>query len=327
LNLNLKSKSGSSQEGVPAIGGRKLRVAVLSGGIGPEREISLESGRYVREGLLEAGVDVRLSDVAPERLGVLEEAGVDVFFLALHGPFGEDGGLQAVLERKGLCYTGSDSVASRLAFDKMAAKEVFARAGVATPAAVEYNQESSLEGLSDMGTRFVVKPVCCGSSIGVSLVDGAAEAARAAVEIRRNQGRSMVEAFIEGREITAAVFAGRVFPLLEVVSNGVFYDYNAKYLDGGTRYLFDTVSDPAVRGRVESAALACYRALDCKSFARVDFILDPSGVPWALEVNTIPGLTGHSLVPMSAARAGWSMSRFCMEVVSEALCLWSSSAR
>jgi len=297
----------------------QTRVAVLRGGVGREREVSLESGRCVAEAMQRAGFDVVTSDIRPDDMQVLDRKDIDVFFLALHGEFGEDGQLQRVFEERGLVYTGSGPEASRLAFDKMASKRLFAGAGVVVPAVVEFTRmmkpgelENRLQGL---GERFVVKPIRQGSSVGVHVVDSRNEAVATAQRVLAEFGDCMVESFIRGRELTVGVLGRQALPIIEIRSKTGFYDYQAKYVDQRTEYLFDTIEDPAMRTRVQLAALACFDALGCRDFARVDFILSEDGTPYALEANTIPGFTTHSLLPKAAAKIGLSMSDLCARIV------------
>jgi len=298
---------------------RPLRVAVLRGGIGREREVSLESGRCVAEALQQGGLEVVDSDVRPDDLRILDNGDMDVFFLALHGEFGEDGRLQQILEDRGLVYTGCDPKASRLAFDKVASKRLLAAAGVDVPWHVEVREGESpselKERLRGLGERFVVKPVRQGSSVGVYIIKGVAEAIEAAGRVLDEFGDCMIERFVPGRELTVGVLGRQTLPIIEIRSKSGFYDYHAKYVDDRTEYLFDTLEDEPTRARIHESALACFDALGCRDFARVDFILADDGTPYALEVNTIPGFTTHSLLPKAAARIGLSMSKLCVGII------------
>jgi D-alanine-D-alanine ligase len=301
----------------------RMKVAVLRGGVGREREVSLESGRCVAEAMQRAGLDVVVSDIRPDDMQVLDRRDIGVFFLALHGEFGEDGQLQRVFEDRGLVYTGSGPEASRLAFDKMASKRRFVEAGVQVPAVVEFTRdmgpvdlEKQLKGL---GERLVVKPIRQGSSVGVHVVDSLGEAVDFARQVLDEFGDCMVESFIQGRELTVGVLGRQALPIIEIRSKTGFYDYQAKYVDDRTEYFFDTVEDRDLQARVQRAALACFEALGCRDFARVDFILSEDGTPYALEVNTIPGFTTHSLLPKAAAKVGLSMSDLCVRIVRTAL--------
>ncbi|MBP7052386.1 MAG: D-alanine--D-alanine ligase [Phycisphaerae bacterium] len=300
-----------------------MKVAVLRGGVGREREVSLESGRCVAEALREGGLDVVVSDIRPDDMQILDSTDVDVFFLALHGEFGEDGQLQQVFEDRGLVYTGCDPAASRLAFDKMASKRLFRAAGVAVPAVVEFGPGADPSGLDTqlkgLGQRFVVKPLRQGSSVGVHMVNSRDEAVATACAVRDEFGDCMIESFVEGREVTVGVLGRQPLSIIEIRSKTGFYDYHAKYVDDRTEYLFDTIEDEAVRTRVADAAMACFDALGCRDFSRVDFIVSQDGTPYALEVNTIPGFTTHSLLPKAAGKIGLSMSELCVRIVQTAL--------
>jgi D-alanine-D-alanine ligase len=297
----------------------QLRVAVLRGGVGREREVSLESGRCVAEALRQGGVDVMTSDIRPDDMTILDRKDIDVFFLALHGEFGEDGQLQQVFEDRGLVYTGCGPEASRLAFDKIASKRLFAAAGVPVPAVVEFapgGDPAKLDGqLKPLGERFVVKPIRQGSSVGVYVVKSRSDAVAVARKVVEEFGDCMVESFVVGREVTVGVLDRRPLPIIEIRSKTGFYDYQAKYIDDRTEYLFDTIEDEAVRARIANAAMTCFDALGCRDFSRIDFIVTEDGTPYALEANTIPGFTTHSLLPKAAAKVGIPMSELCVRIV------------
>ena len=305
-----------------------LKVAVLAGGIGEERNISIQSGSCVAEALRKADFNVVTADIGPDNTDILEDGSIDVFFIALHGKFGEDGRLQQILEEKSLIYTGSGPTASRLAFDKMAGKKAFAKTGTATPKAIKFDDRMGAKELErelpQLGNRFVVKPVRQGSAIGVSIVDDPKSAVAAAGECSAKFGDCMIEEYIAGREITVGILENRALPIIEIKSKTGFYDYQAKYLDERTEYLFDTIDDAALADKIATAALDCFDALGCRHFARADFILGKNGIPYVLEINTIPGFTNHSLLPMAAAKSGLSMSDLCTEIIEAA---YSSLAR
>lgn len=300
----------------------KIKVAVLTGGIGSEREISLQSGECVSEALKEAGFEVVTADVKPEHLGILDDTSIDVFFPALHGKFGEDGRLQQILEDRSLLYAGSGPNASRLAFDKMASKMLFEDVGVSTPSAIEFDSDTDIgqleERLLHLANRYVVKPIRQGSSVGVSIVSTPHEAVKAARQTYNEFGDCMIEEFVPGREVTVGILHGRPLPIIEVRVKSGFYDYHAKYFDEKTEYLFDTVTNTTTAENLRRAAIDCFVALGCRHFARVDFLLTEDQVAYALEANTIPGFTNHSLLPKAAAKAGLSMSELCSDIVEAA---------
>lgn len=302
---------------------RKLKVAVLAGGIGEERDISIQSGSYVTQSLKEAGLNVVAADIGPDNMDILQADDIDVFFLALHGKFGEDGQLQQILEDKSLLYTGSGPAASKLAFDKMAGKKAFAAAGLNTPAAIEFDTDTDIQQLEkqlqQLANKYVVKPVRQGSSVGVSIVADRRKAIAAAQKCLDEFGDCMIEEFIPGRTITVGILCGRPLPIIEIRTGRDFYDYQAKYIDEQTEYLFDTIKEPAPAANIKATALDCFDALGCRHFGRVDFILSDEQKAYVLEVNTIPGLTTHSLLPGAAAKAGLSMSDLCVKIIKAAL--------
>jgi len=293
------------------------------GGVGTERKISLQSGRCVVKALAETPVDVVACDISPDDLTILDDSSVDVFFIALHGEFGEDGRLQQILEDRALVYTGSGPQASALAMDKLASKKFFAEMCVATPLAVQFDGridiaklESRLQRFRD---RYVVKPVRAGSSVGITIVENSTDAIKAANLCLNQFGNCMIEEFIAGAEITVGILVDKALLIIEVRSKTGFYDYHAKYVDEATEYIFDTIDDSSLVKEIENAALACFNCLGCRDFARVDFILGTDGLVYALEVNTIPGFTSHSLLPKAAAKTGISMSDLCMRILNAAL--------
>jgi D-alanine-D-alanine ligase len=284
-------------------------VAVLMGGVGSEREVSLESGRCVAEALRGVGVDVVEADVWPDKLDVLDDSRVDIFFPALHGQFGEDGRLQAIFEQRSLVYVGSGPEASRVAMDKVLSKRRFEQAGVPIAADSVFEKGGDVDTLrvrlAGFAGRYVVKPVCEGSSVGVFIADSIDEAVRAAGELADSYGRIMVEQYIEGREVTVSIVCGEAMDVIEIRPVQKFYDYNAKYVDDDTGFLFGTL-DARLDRQVKEFALRCFDAVGCRHLGRVDFIIDDSGEVFALEINTLPGMTSHSLLPKAARKAGIS---------------------
>lgn len=301
----------------------RLKIAVLMGGIGTERDISLESGRYVAESLKQAGLQIVTADIRPDNLGILDDASIDVFFIALHGKFGEDGQLQQILEDKSLLYTGSGPTASRLAFDKMASKKAFVEAGATVAPAIKFKSDTDTkqlqQQLQQLADKYVIKPVTQGSSVGVSITDDRNRAVAAAQEVYSEFGDCMIERFIPGRVVTVGILCDQPLPIIEIRTKRDFYDYQAKYIDEQTEYLFDTITERAVAANIEAAALDCFDALGLRDFARIDFILGDDGIAYVLEANTIPGLTSHSLFPRAAAKMGLSMGEVCIKIIKAAL--------
>ena len=300
-----------------------VKVAVLMGGIGEERDVSIQSGSCIDQALKEAGLDVVTSDIGPDNMDILEDDSIDVFFLALHGRFGEDGQLQQILEDKSLLYTGSGPRACRLALDKMASKKAFAKAGIPTAVAIEFNPnadpaklEKQLEQFAD---RYVVKPIRQGSSVGMRIANNRREAITAASNCLSEFGDCMIEELIPGRDITVGILCDQALPIIELRTQTGFYDYHAKYLDEQTEFLFDTIDNPALTAKIKTAALDCFNALGCRHFARVDFRLGDDGTAYALELNAIPGFTTRSDLPKAAAKTGLSMSDLCIKIIEAVL--------
>ena len=302
--------------------GKKPKVAVLMGGIGSEREISIQSGNSVANALIQAGFDIVTFDINPNNLEILDDKSIDVFFPVLHGEFGEDGTLQQILEDKSLVYTGSGPAASRAAFDKVESKRLFLEAGITTPNSIEFDNNMEIELLREelkyLGDRYVIKPIRQGSSVGISIVDTIREAIKAAQSTYTQFGDCLIEEFVAGRELTVGILCGQSLPIIEIKPKCEFYNYHAKYIDDNTQYLFDTIAEPSVASEINQAAMDCFDALGCRHFSRVDFILTNENVAYALEVNTIPGFTSHSLLPKAAAKAGFSMSKLCAKIVETA---------
>jgi D-alanine-D-alanine ligase len=299
-----------------------LDITVLMGGPSSEREVSLVSGAAIAVGLESRGHRVTRADISPSDASSLDRPGIDVVFIALHGEFGESGGVQELCEARGLRYTGSPPDASALAMDKDASKRTFRAAGVATPdwVVVETFAGGSQARMEALGLPVVVKPIDGGSSVDVTIAKDAAARDAAIGRLLDKYGRAMVERFVRGREFTVGVLGERTLPVLEIIPSREFYDYTAKYAaDSGTRYVFDHGLGEEVVAAMETAALAAHRALGCRDMSRVDFIVPPNGRPEALEVNTIPGFTGHSLLPMAAAKSGIGFAELVSQIVNMAM--------
>ena len=302
-----------------------LEITVLAGGPGAEREVSLNSGRAVFEARKRLGHRVTLSDIGPDDLSALEQP-ADFVFIALHGAFGEDGTIQAELDARGLPYAGSGAAASELAMNKVAAKRCFQSAGIPTPAFEVVDRAGLGDALTRLKVPLVVKPVSSGSSVDTFIVrSDDALGARIASVVER-YGEALVERCIVGPELTVGVLGDEALPVCEIRTKREFYDYQAKYLDDDTQYLFDLDLPASLLERVQSLSLAAHRALGCRAFSRVDFMVDGESLePYVLEVNTIPGFTSHSLVPKSAARVGLSFEQLCQRIVQ--LSLMDASGR
>ncbi|MDR1520328.1 MAG: D-alanine--D-alanine ligase [Planctomycetota bacterium] len=293
-------------------------VAVLCGGPGGEREVSLNSGRNAHQALLRAGVDSRLVVVpaeSPEE--TLESLSCRVAVLMLHGRFGEDGTAQRILERRGVVFTGSDSAAAALAMDKAAAKGIFRRNDIPTPNwAVGDSLERLVEAVEEARLSYplFVKPNSGGSSVGVSPVWRPEYLPAAARLALADDCLALAEEMVVGRELTVGWLDGEILPIIELRADGIFYDYRAKYLSEATRYACPADLPERIAAEVGRVADLAIRALGTRDIGRADIMLGPGG-PMILEVNALPGFTSHSLVPMAAGASGMSLENLCLRLV------------
>jgi len=297
------------------------KVAVLMGGNSAERAISLQSGAAVLRALQQAGIDAHGLDAASPRLaGELVDGGYARVFIALHGRGGEDGVMQGMLEVLGLPYTGSGVLASALAMDKLRTKRVWESAGIPTPAFVVLRDAGDLEAARErLGYPLIVKPAHEGSSIGISRVDTDAELQAAWQLALRYDTDVLAEQWITGGEYTAGIVLDEVLPLIRLETPNAFYDYAAKYEADTTRYLIPCGLENDRERQFRAQALAAFREVGASGWGRVDFMLDATGRPWFIEVNTVPGLTDHSLVPMAAAAAGMDFTRLVCRILETTL--------
>ncbi|HET6427006.1 MAG TPA: D-alanine--D-alanine ligase [Phycisphaerae bacterium] len=302
---------------------RPLEITVLTGGPGSEREVSLASGAAVAEALVRAGHAVQSLDITPADTSALDREGVDVVFIALHGPFGEDGQVQRLCERRRLPYVGSGPDASAMAMDKNDAKRVYQRAGLLTPDWTVVEADESADHWRASLRRFsppcVVKPVDSGSSVDITIAHDLPARDAAVADLLHRYGRVMVECFIAGRELTVGVLGDRALPVVEIRPEREFYDYQAKYIDDATEYIVPADLPADVARCVSEAGSKAHAALGCRDLSRTDFLLTSDGTPWVLETNTIPGFTSHSLVPKAAAAAGVDFPTLCDRLVRMAL--------
>lgn len=299
------------------------KVGVLMGGRSAEREISLKSGAAVLAALKRQGVDAHAFDPAEQGLTALAQAGFDRVFVILHGRGGEDGSLQGALELMGIPYTGSGVLASALGMDKWRSKLVWQAAGLPVPEFRLLNDNSDFAAVEQaLGLPLFVKPACEGSSVGVSKVKRAGELKSAYAAAARHDTLVLAERFLSGGEYTVAILgegeAVMALPVIRIVPATEFYDYEAKYFRDDTRYLCPAGLDPAQEARMQSLACEAYRLLGCRGWGRVDILLDATGAPYLLEINTAPGMTDHSLVPMAARAAGISFDALCLRILADA---------
>ena len=299
--------------------GLSLRVAVLAGGDSDERSVSLKSGMAVAEALAQAGHRVLHLDPAIVELSGVDWSQFDVAFVALHGRFGEDGQVQQLLDEANVPYTGSSALASRLAFSKSAAKERFEQFGVPTPrySLIHYNDD--LQQISrktaEIGYPLVVKPDTQGSSLGVSIVRTPDQLPKALKLCFQYDGFGVVETMIEGTEWTVGLIDLQTLPAIKIETDREFFDWQAKYEDDQTRYIFEADVPRTVIEKIELVAQNACIALGTSGLARVDLRLDSQNQPWVLEINTVPGFTDHSLLPKAAARMGIDFVTLCDRIV------------
>ncbi len=278
-------------------------LAVLLGGRSAEREVSLMSGATVVEALESLGCEVRQVD--PAQAGWMRELeGVTCAFNALHGPGGEDGVIQGALETLGVPYTGSGVLGSALSMDKQRSKEIWQGIGVPTGGFETLAADSDWAGVIARLGKVFVKPACEGSSIGMAPASDAASLEAAWREASRYGGRVLAEQFINGPEYTVAILGERALPSIRMETDNEFYDYEAKYLSDATRYHCPSDLGPEDEAEIADLALRAFRSLGCSVWGRTDLMRDSDGRFYVLEVNTIPGMTSHSLVPMAARVAG-----------------------
>lgn len=294
------------------------KVAVLTGGWSAEREVSLNSGAAVLAALQACGVDAFAVDVPRAQLGEALVNRCDRVFNILHGTWGEDGCIQGFLETLGIPYTGSGVLASSLSMDKHLTKTVCQRYGVDTPQWSCVDTEAECRRAAEqIGFPVVVKPVSEGSSIGVSIVQD--NELSSAYELAAGYGEVLVEQYIDGSEITAAILDGDSLPLVRITTPNAFYDYNAKYEEDTTVYDCPCGLDERAEAVIRETAMQVFSALQCSGWGRVDFLLDSHGKHYLLEVNTAPGMTDHSLVPMAARAAGLSFEELVMRILTTTL--------
>lgn len=287
---------------------RALHLAVLMGGPGSEREVSLRSGGAVAHALRQAGYRVSEVDVRGPEFILPEDTGLCV--LMMHGTFGEDGQIQAILERRGIPYTGEGEAASRVAFDKLESKKLFLQAGVSTPRweVLAPGQRPTLP------LPIVVKAPREGSSVGVHLVREPAQLEGALADCAALDREILVEELVEGRELTVGVVGDQATAVVEIRPHEGFYDYAHKYTKGASEYFCPAPLDEIATRLMQETALAAHRALGLKVYSRVDILLRADGTPFVLEANTIPGMTETSLLPKAAAVAGISFLGLCEEI-------------
>lgn len=281
------------------------KVAVLLGGLSAEREVSLVSGAAVHKALLNKGVDAHAVDVDANVTQVLQQGGYDRIWIALHGRGGEDGVIQGALETLGLPYTGSGVLGSALGMDKLRTKQLLVSAGIPTAPFAVIRERSDCGAVTQSpGLPLMLKPSLEGSSIGMSRVDNVDQLIPAWEKAAESGCDVIAEAWIDGPEYTAAVLQGEILPLINIQTDAEFYDYEAKYESNDTRYICPCGLPEDKEREIAAIAAQTFDAVGAAGWGRVDFMMTEDGQPLVLEVNTVPGMTSHSLVPMAAKQAG-----------------------
>ena len=295
------------------------KVAVLMGGRSAERDISLRSGSMVLEALVRQGVDAHAFDPKERRLEDLRAEGYMCVFIALHGRFGEDGTVQGALECMGIPYTGSGVMGSAIAMDKLRTKLIWTACGIPTPkhALIDAGTDA-VDLVKALGLPLIVKPIREGSSIGVTKVTSVEQVGGAYELASGYDDVILAEQFVVGAEYTAAVLDGKALPLIRIEAPAGNYDYQNKYYGNETHYHCPCGLDPVREKAIQDLAIAAFDAVGCRGWGRLDLMLDAAGNPWFLEVNTVPGMTDHSLVPMAARAIGISFDELVLRILSTA---------
>ena len=292
------------------------KVAVLLGGKSAEREVSLKSGGMVLKALRSKGVDAHAFDPKEKDFAALEKERFERVFIALHGRFGEDGTVQGILEWLGIPYTGSGVLASALAMDKLRTKRIWAAEGLPTAPHAVLTPDSDFKAVSrKLGLPIFVKPAREGSSVGMTKVKRAGDLEEAFALAVNYDPVVIAEKFIDGPELTVSILGEDVLPIIRIETPREFYDYEAKYIANDTRYLIPCGLPAAKEKRIQALCLKAFQALGCRGWGRVDLMLDKRGKPYLLEINTAPGMTDHSLVPMAARAVGINYEALCVKIL------------
>lgn len=316
-------KSKRMQQDINKLG----KVAVLMGGWSAEREVSLRSGDAVHKALLSAKINAVAIDVTRENImQVLSKPEFDTAFIALHGRGGEDGVIQSVLEAANIPYTGSGVLASALAMDKLRAKQILEASGLPTPAYINMTADMDADYVAaTLGMPVMIKPVLEGSSLGMSKVDEPSQLDAAYTLAAQYHGDVIAEQWIQGEEYTVAILGDEALPVIRLLTPNTFYDYDAKYQANTTQYHCPCGLDIEAEQQLQRLALAAFKSLSASGWGRVDILTDENNQPWIIELNTVPGMTDHSLVPMAAKAAGYSFSDLVVSILLQILAVSSSN--
>lgn len=295
------------------------KVAVLLGGDSSEREVSLISGQEVYQGLLSMGVDAHLYDPQQQSLFDLKAQGFDRAFIVLHGGAGEDGRVQAVLETMGIPYTGCGTMASAIGMDKLRSKLIWKAVGLPVPDFEVLQDDSDFAAVEQrLGLPLFVKPTAEGSSVGVTKITQAGQLAQAYQTLKQYRGDVIAETFVGGGEYTCGILGSDALPTIKIIPKTEFYDYEAKYFRDDTEYLCPSDLSADDEALMRQLAVRAFDTIGGRGWGRVDFLRGTDGQLYLLEVNTVPGMTTHSLVPKAAAQMGKNFSQLCLEIIEHA---------
>jgi len=299
----------------------KIKIGVLAGGVSSERKISFLSGEAVFKALSVNHKNVVFIDISSSKeqeiKKLIKASNIDVAFIALHGEFGEDGGIQAILEDLDIPYTGSCPKASFLAMNKELAKDIFLKKGIPTPKYLVYTGKDA--SFDDISYPVVIKPTLSGSSLGISIVQAVSYLDKALDLAFSCNDKILCENYINGRELSVGILDNKPLSVVEIVPKQGYYDFNAKYTDGEADFVYPASLGERIYRRVQEIALLAHEALGCRHFSRVDMRLGEDNIPYVLEINSIPGLTSHSLLPLCAKASGISFEKLILEMIRLAL--------
>ena len=295
------------------------KVLVLMGGWSNEREISLVSGSFVYDSLIKSGVNTIKLDLTKNNLNEIEKISPDRVFIILHGKGGEDGEIQKYLDSLNIPYTGSNSESSKLCMNKRSTKEILLSNDILTP---NYEKISEME-ISSIKKRFqypfIVKPSAEGSSIGVYIVESDRDLERAISANEKISSDFIAEDYIEGLEYTVGILGDSALPVIKLLPPGKFYDFNAKYESDKMQYICPSQLDDSMEDELKKISLNCFKACGCKGWGRIDIIIDDKGNPWVIELNTVPGMTSHSLVPLAAKQRDINFENLVLKILDSSL--------
>ncbi len=294
---------------------KKKNIGVLMGGTSSEREISLKTGRSIYKALRQEGFKPIAIDVGKDIVSDLKKHKIEVAFIALHGPLGEDGTIQGLLEVLGIPYTSSGVLASALAMDKVKAKEIFQAHQIPTPAwqVAQKGQKARIQKFP-----VVVKPVRQGSAVGVTIVENQSQLPGALRQSFRYEDTAIIEQYIQGKELTVGVLNDQPLPVIHIIPQNKFYDFESKYAPGGSRHIIPAGLSSSLEKKARFLGVAAHQSLGCRGATRVDMILDNQNRFFVLEVNTIPGMTETSLLPDAAKACGYSFNKLVLAILKDA---------